>query len=140
MTAAVRLDYVPVNEGERAGLAARLNNRGYVFWGLSLRQGKRVLELLVQDGDRKMAYAVETDGRSPVHLRLGCDGEAYSFSYSADGEAWLGLEQTVHISVLSPETNGGFTGVCLGLHASGNGSGDGAPAYFEGFRYGPLGN
>ncbi|MNO12483.1 Beta-xylosidase [compost metagenome] len=138
MEMAVHLDYKPEKDGEYAGVAARLNNRGYVFWGLACRDGRRVLELIVRDGDHKQVHNYETRATGPVHLRIRCYGEVYAAAYSNDGEAWHELEQQVPVACLSPETNGGFTGVCLGMHASGNGENDMESAYYEGFSYSEL--
>ncbi|MEK4514854.1 glycoside hydrolase family 43 protein [Paenibacillus sp. FSL H8-0122] len=129
------LDFTPVTEGEHAGLAARLNNRGYLFWGLTCRNGRRVMELVVKNGEERQVHQYEVSGQGAVQLRLRCDGHHYHCSYSADGVSWHEVPETVHVSVLSPEVNGGFTGVCLGVHASGNGTENASPAYYEGFYY-----
>ncbi|MNB68572.1 Beta-xylosidase [compost metagenome] len=138
MKTTVAMNYSPVQEGEHAGLAARLNDRGYVFWGLARREGKNVLELTVRDGSRKDVYHYKADETGPVWLCISSDITAYSFSYSADGETWHEVKHKVPVSTLSPEVNGGFTGVCLGLHASGNGAGDSAPVCYEEFCYTPI--
>lgn len=135
MELGVSLEYDPAQDGEHAGLAARLNNRGYLFWGLACRNGRRVLELTVKDGDLKQIYHYEVKGSGQVRLRIASDGRVYTCSYSEDGTSWLEAEEKVHVSVLSPEVNGGFTGVCLGLHASGEGTDAAAPAYFAEFYY-----
>ncbi|WP_379155691.1 glycoside hydrolase family 43 protein [Paenibacillus sp. sgz5001063] len=138
MEMAVRLDYTPTKEGEYAGVAARLNNRGNIFWGLAYREGRRVLELAIRDGGQRQVQNVVPEAACPLHLRIRCDGEMYAFAYSEDGEAWHEVEHKVPVSCLSPEVNGGFTGVCLGLHVSGNGEKDTAPGYYDGFYYSPL--
>lgn len=135
MEIGVSLDFDPAKDGEYAGLAARLNNRGYIFWGLAGRSGRRVMELTVKDGDQKQIYHYPAGSTGEVRLRLRSDGEVYTCSYSEDGISWHDAEQKVHVSVLSPEVNGGFTGVCLGLHASGEGADAAAPGYFAEFYY-----
>ncbi|MEK3698337.1 glycoside hydrolase family 43 protein [Paenibacillus sp. FSL R10-2199] len=135
METGVSLDFDPAKDGEYAGLAARLNNRGYIFWGLASRSGRRVMELTVKDGDEKQIYHYPAGSTGEVRLRLRSDGEVYTCSYSEDGISWHDAEQKVHVSVLSPEVNGGFTGVCLGLHASGEGADAAAPGYFAEFYY-----
>ena len=135
MELGVSLDFDPAKDGEYAGLAARLNNRGYIFWGLASREGRRVMELTVKDGDRKQVHRYIVNSPGTVRLRLRSEGDFYTFAYCDAGESWREAEQRVHVSVLSPEVNGGFTGVCLGLHVSGEGSATTAPAYYEGFYY-----
>ncbi|NQX45186.1 glycoside hydrolase family 43 protein [Paenibacillus tritici] len=135
MELGVSLDFDPVREGEQAGLAARLNNRGYLFWGLAGRSGSRVMELVVKNGEQRQVHRYEVSGHGPVQLRLHSDGLFYVCSYSEDGVTWHVAEEQIHVSVLSPEVNGGFTGVCLGLHASGDGAANASPAYFERFYY-----
>ncbi|WNS44083.1 glycoside hydrolase family 43 protein [Paenibacillus sp. MMS20-IR301] len=138
MEMAVSLDFIPAKDGEYAGLAARLNNRGYLFWGLGRAEGKRIAQLLVRDGDQQQVHTYGLSSQEAVALRLRCDGEYYSCAYSADGVLWHEAEHRVHVRSLSPEVNGGFTGVCLGLHATGTGADSTAVAYYEGFCYRPL--
>jgi alpha-N-arabinofuranosidase len=67
----------------------------------------------------------------PVPLILP---EFYTFSYSLDGKLFTTLGK-VNTNLISTETAGGFTGVFLGLFASGNGKASLTPAEFDWFDY-----
>ena len=58
-------------------------------------------------------------GIDPVALRISSDPDAYSFAYSTDsGNTWHKLGE-LDTRYLSKDTAGGFTGVMLGLYATG---------------------
>ena len=67
-----------------------------------------------------------------VHLRIETNADVYTFLYSPDGIHYTEAGQ-MDTRYLSSETNGGFTGVYLGLFAEGKGHAD-----FDWFEYMPL--
>ncbi|MDO3412323.1 glycoside hydrolase family 43 protein [Saccharibacillus sp. CPCC 101409] len=137
MELSAALDYEPVREGERAGIAARLNNRGHFFVGLALEGGRRVLLAELRDGERlERAVILPRPPEGLLHLKLRADETGYGCACSADGAEWTAADFFAPVSALSPEVNGGFTGVCVGLHASGAGE-EASPAYYSRVRYAP---
>lgn len=54
-----------------------------------------------------------------IHLRIKGEANAYTFFYSADGTHYTEAGR-MNTRYLSSETNGGFTGVYLGLFAEGH--------------------
>lgn len=146
MRVTVQMDYTPVHEGEEAGLAVRLSNRGYVFWGIK-KTGEGVRLCLSQrNGDdlvRRLIDPSEPGGSTGglagerIHLSVASDGKVYRFAFSADGTVWHSPAEEVPMAHLSTEVNGGFTGACAGLYASGAGADSSAPARFSQFVYTP---
>lgn len=138
MRVTAELSFVPQLEGEEAGLAVRLNNRGYLFWGVKKTEGTARLCLIHRNGDELIRHPVQelpADGR--VHLSIASNGDVYTCSHSFNGSDWHTVDVRVPMAALSPETNGGFTGVCVGVYASGAGAGQSTPAYISSFVYLP---
>jgi alpha-N-arabinofuranosidase len=59
----------------------------------------------------------------------------YSFSYLPAGATGFIPLGSMESRYLSSEVAGGFTGVYLGMFASGNGKNSVSPAYFDWFEY-----
>lgn len=98
-------------------------------------------DLYVSGGRLKVRYRVgelchEKDvcevGDATVYLRVKGDADIYSLQYSTDGTHYTEAGR-MNTRYLSSETNGGFTGVYIGLFAEGD-----ARAYFDYFKYMPI--
>ena len=130
--ASTRVEFDPKDENEEAGLIL-LNNLQH-FDILVRRSGKqRIVFVNLQFG--KITYKskeiILKDG--PVNLMIKGQGSSFTFSCSQGG-AWVDLE-TVDSRFLSTETVGWFTGVYVGLYATGNGKQCAGPAFFDYFEY-----
>ncbi|NGZ74771.1 glycoside hydrolase family 43 protein [Saccharibacillus alkalitolerans] len=131
------LDYVPKAEGERAGLAARLNNRGHFFAGIARSDNRRVLLTELRNGERfERRIGGDLPAEGKIRLKLRADESGYFASYSEDGIHWTDAGLFAPVAALSPEANGGFTGVCVGLHACGAGQ-ETQPASYSRVVYSP---
>ena len=53
-----------------------------------------------------------------VQLKVAAQGDAYTFSYSTDGQQFNALGGTVSGDILSTDVAGGFTGALIGLYAT----------------------
>jgi alpha-N-arabinofuranosidase len=137
MTFACRLDFEPGEEHEEAGLAVYTNNHHHYRLAVTRRGGQRVALLRRHAGD--LAAEGQPLPLDPGSLRLSvmCDGNRYAFFIAAQGQA----EQAVGSGLarlLAPEVADNvsvWTGVHLGLYASGNGQTSAAPAYFDWAEY-----
>ena len=69
-----------------------------------------------------------------VQLRIEGSDNFYTFSYSNDGIKFETLGKA-GINLISTETAGGFTGIYLGLFATGNGVKPFTPGAFDWFEY-----
>ena len=97
-------------------------------------------DLFISDNQLKLRYRLgelcheSTVGKVPddfVYVRVKGNAEFYTFFYSIDGTHYKEAGR-MNTRFLSSETNGGFTGIYLGLFAEGD-----AQAYFDFFNYEP---
>lgn len=128
------LQFRPKEDGEEAGIAARLNNRAYIILSLKRVGGEQYVHLSVRNGDEQLEHLVPWN-KGLAHLAIESDEGAYYCFCSADGAQWEAVPLEIKAEWLSPEKNGGFTGVCIGLYASSNGSGFTASAVFQHVQY-----
>ncbi len=121
------MEYKPASETDLAGITCYQNeNSNYVF-GVTKINDEYVLllEKTATEGrwrDRKTVSEVistaTADIKKPIHLRVTAEGDAYSFSYSADGENFTPISEPVSGDILSTNVAGGFTGALIGLYAT----------------------
>ena len=126
------VSFSPSKDNEEAGFTVWMNER-YHF---DLLKTKGNLVLRYQLGvmnhiEKKIALNAPS-----VYLRIEGSPEFYTFLYSLDGKKFTFLSK-VTTNLISTETAGGFTGVYLGLFASGNGKKSETPAAFDWFDYSP---
>jgi alpha-N-arabinofuranosidase len=137
--ASTRLSFNPQHENEEAGLVLRGNEKNHYEIGITRKDGKRqVFFRKILDGKIIEPVPYEEIGSGDVVLSVAASPLAYEFSCSpAKGPAKkLGTALTRD---LSSEKIGGFTGVFVGLYATGNGQKSTRPADFDWFEYRPAG-
>ncbi|WP_077620797.1 glycoside hydrolase family 43 protein [Bacillus sinesaloumensis] len=132
------LDFNPVVDGEEAGIAVRLNEYAHYEIGLKCIDGKRfVVATQTINGKTTETARVET-GMGPLHLSIKANEETYLFRFASIEHEWIEIAKA-SAAFLAPEKNGGyattFTGVCLGMYATGNGEESTTPAYFDWVSY-----
>jgi alpha-N-arabinofuranosidase len=132
--ATTTLDFEPERVGDEAGLTVRMNETHHYELALVAEPTGRSLILRRTIGDLSAVTArLRAPGR---HLEIGVRGdqERYTFYFSTEhgGDLVVGTGAARH---LSTEVAGGFTGVYIGLYASGNGASCDAPAFFSRFGY-----
>ncbi len=133
--ASTRLSFNPQDENEEAGLVLRGNEKYHYEIGVTLKDGKRqVFFRKTLDGKTVEPVRYEEIGSGDVILSVTAAPLNYEFSCApAKGPAKkLGTALTCD---LSSEKAGGFTGVFMGLYATGNGQKSTRPADFDWFEY-----
>lgn len=128
--AVVEAEAVVRTRGAEAGLTVYQINDGHydLYIAPNPVSGYRVeLRCKLKAIDYVVQEATVTSDK--VWLKVTSDGLMYRFFYSEDGVNYDALGE-LNCSLLSSEVAGGFTGVLLGLYASGSGS-----ALFEDFKY-----
>ena len=128
--AVVEAEAVVRTRGAEAGLTVYQINDGHydLYIAPNPVSGYRVeLRCKLKAIDYVVQGATVTSDK--VWLKVTSDGLMYRFFYSEDGVSYDALGE-LNCSLLSSEVAGGFTGVLLGLYASGSGS-----ALFEDFKY-----
>jgi xylan 1,4-beta-xylosidase len=141
-SATTSLDFKPVNETDEAGLTVFMDYKSHYDLSVKNINGKRMLLLTCNLGMIKHVEKQIALGNGPLELKVeGIVSSAafssannYTFSYSEDGKPYQVIS-IVDGKYLSTETNGGFTGVYLGLFATGNGQKSVANADFDWFDY-----
>ena len=136
-TASALLRFAPKEEGEEAGLTVFYDNTHHYDLALTVQDGEKKLVFNKVVGDISIVdNAVDFSG-SEVILTVTADRERYAFSFTADGIALnAGSGSTVFLT--SEACGVSFTGVYVGLYATGNGEDCAAPALFDWFEYKPL--
>jgi xylan 1,4-beta-xylosidase len=66
-----------------------------------------------------------------------CEKTSFTFQYAQGNDPYTVVEK-VDSKFLSSETIGGFTGLYVGLYATGNGKVSTAPADYDWFEYLPV--
>jgi alpha-N-arabinofuranosidase len=136
--ASTRLSFDPARTNEEAGLVLRGNERFHYELGVTLNEGKRQAFLRkTLNGKVNEPVRYENIGAGDVVLTVAATPLSYSFSVKApDGlPTALGTATTAD---LSSEKVGGFTGVYVGMYATGNGQKSSVPADFDWFEYRPA--
>ena len=125
--AEVELVLDPVDDGDEAGLTVFMNGRHHYDLGIVQTAGGQVVRL------RRRVGSLVTEGPGtavsggPVRLRVEATPFTYNFWVQDDGRTTsLGSGEVLY---LSSEVAGGFTGVHLGLYATG--AGCAAARWFE---------
>ncbi|MFD0695931.1 glycoside hydrolase family 43 protein [Paenibacillus sp. GCM10027628] len=132
------LSFEPLQEGEEAGLTVYMNERFHYEIALTYDQeGSCKVILRRRLGFLWKVELEEAIEGSEIILGLEADPSNYSFYY-AEPDRQRRSFGTGECSMLSTEVAGGFTGVYIGLYATGNGRPCTVPAYFDWFQYTPL--
>jgi alpha-N-arabinofuranosidase len=132
--AAVSLDFSPNREGEEAGLTVLMNDTHHDEIAVGWSDGGRCVFVRRRIGDLSKVVAQERIPDGHVVLQIQADRARYIFSYALDGNSPRILARNT-TRYLSSEVAGGFTGVYLGMYATGSGEPSTAPADFDWFDY-----
>ena len=140
--ASTRLEFYPNSQNEEAGLVARQDDRHHYEVAVTLKDGiRQVLFRKVVKGEIVEPVNYVEVGPGPVILSIKASPLSYEFSCeSADGaREVLGTALTKDLSVETIGFDHGmcFTGVYLGMYATGNGQKCTTPADFDWFEYHP---
>jgi xylan 1,4-beta-xylosidase len=134
IAATTKVRFTPVAPNEEAGLVIRGNDDNHLSLIVTIRDGKKVAIL------RKFLKGKETgteevqisDG--DIILRITATDTQYEFWVQQEGKSVVSLG-TAAAKDISTETIGGFTGVFIGMYASGNGKPNTNPADFDWFDF-----
>ncbi|MBA2480230.1 MAG: glycoside hydrolase family 43 protein [Planctomycetes bacterium] len=131
---AASLDVTPRREGELAGICLLQNARHHIVVAIALRGGERRVFVRRRIGDLAVVTHEAPLPPGPAVLSIAASPLLYRFScVGSDGRAIdLGSAET---RSLSKEVAGGFTGVMIGMYATGSGVASGVPADFDWFEY-----
>ncbi|GAB3031759.1 glycoside hydrolase family 43 protein [Natronobiforma cellulositropha] len=134
-TARARLEFDP-RAGEEAGLTLFYDERHHYALALTRREGERRVVVRLRIGDATAVVADRDCPAGAVDLTVEGTPETYRFGFEANGSRTSLASASTRY--LSTEVAGGFTGVYVGLYATGHGSDCEEPARFTAFEYRPL--
>ncbi len=132
-TVTTNLEFDPRNENEEAGMIL-LNNGSHFDFLINKKDEKRVLVIKLQFGQTTYRSEEIELLPGPVNLRLTGKKSTFTFSYAQGDEDYTEIE-TVDSKFLATETVGWFTGVYVGLYATGNGKECKSNADYDWFEY-----
>ncbi|MFZ5519304.1 MAG: glycoside hydrolase family 43 protein [Candidatus Zhuqueibacterota bacterium] len=131
---AASLEFDPMHEGEEAGLTTFQNLKHHYEIAVAMRNGNRVVLVRRRIGSLS-AIVAERELHSPrVELVIRGDRETYRFGFKTESQSEIELA-TGETRYLATEVGGWFTGVYLGMYATGNGRVCTARAFFDWFDY-----
>lgn len=134
-TVTAELDVAP-GDGEEAGLVVWMNERHHVAIAVGGCRGRRTVGLRQRIGPLG-ALTPEDVEDGPLELRVDAAESHYRFSVRHGGSQVLDLG-VVETRYLSSEVAGGFTGVMIGMYATGKGRSASTPAVWRRFEYRPV--
>jgi alpha-N-arabinofuranosidase len=135
--AAAKLSFAPRHERDEAGLAIRGNDRNHVAIGAVLHGGRRQAFLRrVLDGKRVEPVEYREIPEGDIVLSIAATPLEYEFVVQPVSGQPIRLG-SIETRALSSEKIGGFTGVYLGMYATGNGQKSTVPADFDWFEFHP---
>ncbi len=135
-----RLEFEPRADNEEAGLVVRQNDKYHYGVFVTSRSGRRQVGFrrVVDNEIPEPIIYTDVDGAA-VLLQIDADALTYRFSCASDGgqRILLGEAPTRDLSVERIGFKDGmcFTGVYVGLYATGNGRTCAVPADFDWFEY-----
>ncbi|MNV98086.1 hypothetical protein D3C71_1932930 [compost metagenome] len=97
--------------------------------------GQRSVILRKRAGSVWMIAEQQPYHENCIVLEIIANAKEYAFYYRSPEHADSILLGRAECSLLATEVAGGFTGVYIGLYATGNGNKAGSPAYFDWFHY-----
>lgn len=131
------MSFMPVTEGEEAGLCIRRDEDAHYELGIRRSAGRNVMfARLTVRGESEIVHEREVDAEQ-ILLRIESSEKDYKLTCSEDGQNWLSLasgsaraiSQEDYVSKMC------FTGAVVGLYATGNGQESHTPARFDWFEY-----
>ncbi|MBD0779628.1 glycoside hydrolase family 43 protein [Maribacter sp. ANRC-HE7] len=132
-TATTLMEFDPKKENEEAGMIL-LNNGSHFDLLVHRKNGKRLLVVKLQFGSTTYTSEAIELKPGPVQLRVTGERTSFTFSYAQENGVFKDVE-TVDAKFLGSEVVGWFTGVYVGLYATGNGKKSKEHATYDWFEY-----
>lgn len=133
-TSTARLEFHPVQLGDRAGLTVFMSPMYHYDICKIWRDAKTYVQLTKQVDDLHViaAEALVVDGS--LLLRISSDAEHYRFSYSEDGRTWI-LLGSGEERLIASEVANVWSGAYVGMFAEAQNATSEPPADFDWFDY-----
>lgn len=132
-TASTQVEFNPASENEEAGLIL-LNNGTHFDILVKKSGGKRVLVGRLRFGSVIYESKEVVLKAGPVKLAIQGEPNCFIFQYAQGNDTYRELVRA-DANYISSETIGGFTGLYVGLYATGNGRPSATNADYDWFEY-----
>ncbi len=127
-------EFSPTEEGEETGLTVFMNERFHYEIAVGIRNGVKKVFVRRRIGSLWKVESENEYEQDSIILSVQADAKNFTFTYQSRGRESITIG-TGECCLISTEVTGGFTGVFLGLYATGNGCASKNPAYFDWFEY-----
>jgi len=134
LVASAKISFEPTAENEEAGLVIRADDKNHYDLLITKYAGKRVVILRKYLKDEVVSLSYKEIQAGDIILRISSTELEYKFWTQKEGFA-AELIGTLTTRDVSNERVGGFTGVFIGMYASGNGKASVNPADFDWFDF-----
>jgi xylan 1,4-beta-xylosidase len=134
IVASTKISFTPTASNEEAGLVVRGNDKNHYDLLITMLGGARVIMLREYLRDEVVELKYKEIPEGDIILRISATELQYQFWIQQEGKTaeLIGSALTKN---LSTEVIEGFTGVFIGMYASGNGTENVDPADFDWFDY-----
>lgn len=146
---AVKMEFLPLQEYETAGLALVQSNNFQFRLEHSITNGQKVVRLMKCTSKKEMNHTLGTFSleniesklaekpidADEIYLMVTACGQDYNFYYGASSEDMKLLMGKVDGRILSSDVAGGYAGTFIGMFASSNGNPCDNNADFDWFDY-----
>jgi alpha-N-arabinofuranosidase len=132
--ASTKIGFTPTAENEEAGLVVRANDKNHYDLLVTQREGKKVVMFRKYLKGRIAAIHYEEIPEGDIILCISATDKEYQLGIQEEGKAPKFIA-TASTKDVSNEVVGGFTGVFIGMYASGNGKANVNPADFDWFDF-----
>ncbi len=131
------MKFSPKEENETAGMVIYQAPKFHYRMELSKSSnGDKVIKLTECKGGKERVLNQQTINSSDLLLEISAEGQDLKFRYKeSDEKDWVVLADKVNGRILNRNTAGGFSGIYLGMYASGNGQESKNVASFDYFEY-----
>ena len=119
-TLETEMTFLPLQEGEEAGLAIMQNNKYHIRFVLGKFEGKKQLRVITTEEKMDKLDKAYDINDSQLYLRIQGNKQDLSFSYSIDGQNYHQIIDGVNARILSTEIAGGFVGCTMGMYTTSN--------------------
>jgi alpha-N-arabinofuranosidase len=134
LLASAKIGFVSAAVNEEAGLVIRGDDANHYDFLITSFAGKKVIMLRQNLKGKVISLNYREIPDGDIILRISADDANYKFWIQEEGKT-AELIGTTLTKNLSTEVIGGFTGVFIGMYASGNGKINTYPAYFDWFEF-----
>ncbi|SER31264.1 glycoside hydrolase family 43 protein [Sphingobium sp. YR768] len=118
-TISTTMHFMPLKDGDQAGLAAVQSDQSNLFFGVTRIAGKPAVALYMRDREAEETpiATAPVDPRREVTLTIRTDNGKWSFDYSNGGRKRT-LKSGLDVTFLTTERAGGFVGTVVGLYTA----------------------